>query len=47
MPYSLTGNAILVDGGQTTHGFPRWFSVDAAAGGEYGSHGERMAAFAT
>lgn len=43
----VTGNAILVDGGQTTHGFPRWFSVDAAAGGEYGSHGERMAAFAT
>ena len=47
MPYSLSGNAILVDGGQTAHGFPRWFSVDAAARGEYGSHGERMAAFAT
>ena len=41
----VTGNSILVDGGQTTHGFPRWFSADAAAGGDFEPHGARMIAF--
>ena len=24
----VTGTSLLVDGGQTLHGFPRWFSTD-------------------
>lgn len=41
----VTGNSILVDGGQTTHGFPRWFSADASTGGDFEPHGARMIAF--
>ena len=41
----VTGNSILVDGGQTTHGFPRWFSAYAASGGAFEPHGARMIAF--
>lgn len=43
----VTGSSILVDGGQTAHGFPRWFSADAAAGGAYEPHAARMRAFGT
>lgn len=43
----VTGEAILVDGGQTIHGYPRWRSIDAAQGAEatWRSHGERMKEF--
>ncbi len=35
----LTGAEILIDGGQTLHGYPRWFSADyAKAGGEWTPH---------
>ena len=35
----ITGAEILVDGGQTLHGYPRWFSADyAQPGGEWIPH---------
>ena len=35
----VTGAEILIDGGQTLHGYPRWFSADyAEAGGEWTPH---------
>jgi NAD(P)-dependent dehydrogenase (short-subunit alcohol dehydrogenase family) len=35
----VTGAEILIDGGQTLHGYPRWFSADyAEAGGEWAPH---------
>ena len=38
----ITGAEILVDGGQTIHGYPRWFSADyGAPGGEWVSHAAR------
>jgi len=38
----VTGAEILVDGGQTLHGYPRWFSADyAEAGAEWTAHTER------
>jgi NAD(P)-dependent dehydrogenase (short-subunit alcohol dehydrogenase family) len=29
----ITGAEVLVDGGQTIHGYPRWFSADYSAPG--------------
>lgn len=45
----VTGASILVDGGQTTHGFPRWRSMDAGSGAEanWQVHSLRMEAFGT
>ncbi|MGA2952283.1 MAG: SDR family NAD(P)-dependent oxidoreductase [Caulobacteraceae bacterium] len=38
----ITGAEILVDGGQTIHGYPRWFSADyGAPGGAWVSHAAR------
>jgi NAD(P)-dependent dehydrogenase (short-subunit alcohol dehydrogenase family) len=38
----VTGAEILVDGGQTLHGFPRWFSADyAKVGAEWTPHTRR------
>lgn len=38
----VTGAEILVDGGQTLHGYPRWFSADyAKAGAEWTPHTQR------
>lgn len=38
----VTGAEILADGGQTLHGYPRWFSADyAQAGGEWTPHTQR------
>lgn len=35
----MTGAEILIDGGQTLHGYPRWFSADyAKIGGEWTPH---------
>lgn len=35
----ITGAEVLVDGGQTIHGYPRWFSADyTAPGGEWVGH---------
>ena len=35
----VTGAELLADGGQTLHGYPRWFSANyAEAGGEWTSH---------
>ena len=39
---TLTGAEILVDGGQTLHGYPRWFSADyAKVGAEWTPHTQR------
>lgn len=39
----VTGAEILVDGGQTIHGYPRWFSADyATSGGAWVSHAARQ-----
>lgn len=39
----VTGTSLLIDGGQTIHGFPRWFSADARTGSSDGwvPHHER------
>jgi len=38
----ITGAEILIDGGQTLHGYPRWFSADyAEAGSEWTPHTQR------
>ncbi|MDP3852298.1 SDR family NAD(P)-dependent oxidoreductase [Phenylobacterium sp.] len=38
----VTGAEVLVDGGQTLHGYPRWFSADyAQAGAEWTPHTQR------
>jgi 3-oxoacyl-[acyl-carrier protein] reductase len=38
----ITGAEILIDGGQTLHGYPRWFSADyAQAGAEWTPHTQR------
>lgn len=35
----ITGAEVLVDGGQTIHGYPRWFSADyTAPGGDWVGH---------
>ncbi len=37
----VTGAEVLVDGGQTLHGYPRWFSADyATAGAEWTPHSQ-------
>lgn len=43
----VTGASILVDGGQTIHGFPRWRSTDATRGGRatWESHSGRMESY--
>lgn len=39
----ITGAEVLVDGGQTIHGYPRWFSADyARAGDGFAPHAARM-----
>ncbi len=41
----VTGAEVLVDGGQTLHGYPRWFSADyAQAGGEWTPHTQKPGA---
>jgi len=38
----VTGAEIMVDGGQTLHGYPRWFSADyAQSGSEWAPHSSR------
>jgi NAD(P)-dependent dehydrogenase (short-subunit alcohol dehydrogenase family) len=38
----VTGAEILIDGGQTLHGYPRWFSADyAIEGAEWKPHSQR------
>lgn len=38
----ITGAEVLVDGGQTIHGYPRWFSVDYSAPADaWRTHAER------
>jgi hypothetical protein len=38
----ITGAEVLVDGGQTIHGYPRWFSADySKPGDEWASHAGR------
>lgn len=40
----VTGAEVLVDGGQTLHGYPRWFSADyAQAGAEWTPHSRKAA----
>ena len=40
----VTGAELLVDGGQTLHGYPRWFGADyAEIGAEWRPHTERLA----
>lgn len=39
----VTGAEVMIDGGQTLHGHPRWFSADyAEAGSEWRAHTERQ-----
>jgi NAD(P)-dependent dehydrogenase (short-subunit alcohol dehydrogenase family) len=38
----ITGAEILIDGGQTLHGYPRWFSADyAQPGADWTAHSQR------
>ena len=38
----VTGAEILIDGGQTLHGYPRWFSADyVQVGADWTPHTQR------